>query len=200
MIKNLNFVIKEFYKNNGYLTTKQMVELGIKSWHVQKLIDNGIIERVKRGIYRLCNFDFDMEQEEICVMKMVPKGIFCLMSALALHGLTTYIPNEYQLAIDRRYKVRIPDYPPVKVFYFNEDNYRLGIEKKVINGQVIKVYNMEKTLCDCIRYRNKLDKNIISEAFKEYLRRSDRDLNLLMRYSQQCKVDKIIKIYMEVLI
>lgn len=200
MIKNLNFVIKEFYKNNGYLTTKQMVELGIKSWHVQKLIDNGIIERVKRGIYRLCNFDFDMEQEEICVMKMVPKGIFCLMSALALHGLTTYIPNEYQLAIDRRYKVRIPDYPPVKVFYFKEDNYRLGIEKKVINGQVIKVYNMEKTLCDCIRYRNKLDKNIISEAFKEYLRRSDRDLNLLMRYSQQCKVDKIIKIYMEVLI
>lgn len=200
MIKNLNFVIKEFYKNNGYLTSKQMVELGIKSWHVQKLIGNGIIERVKRGIYRLCNFDFDMEQEEICVMKMVPKGIFCLMSALALHGLTTYIPNEYQLAIDRRYKVRIPDYPPVKVFYFNEDNYRLGIEKKVINGQVIKVYNMEKTLCDCIRYRNKLDKNIISEAFKEYLRRSDRDLNLLMRYSQQCKVDKIIKIYMEVLI
>ena len=200
MNKELNYVIKEFYKNNGYLTTKQMVELGIKSWHVQKLIDNGIIERVKRGIYRLCNFDFDMEQEEICVMKMVPKGIFCLMSALALHGLTTYIPNEYQLAIDRRYKVRIPDYPPVKVFYFNEDNYRLGIEKKVINGQVIKVYNMEKTLCDCIRYRNKLDKNIISEAFKEYLRRSDRDLNLLMRYSQQCKVDKIIKIYMEVLI
>ena len=200
MIIKLNSVMKEFHKNNGYLTTKQMVELGIKSWQIQKLIDNEIIERVKRGIYRLCDYDFDTEQEEIDVMKIVPKGVFCLTSALALHELTTYTPYEYQLAIDKRYKVKVPTYPPIKIFYFNTNNYRIGIEDKMINGHIIKVYNMEKTLCDCIRYRDKIDKNIIAEAFREYIRRSDKNLNLLMKYSQQCNVDKIVKLYMEVLI
>ncbi|MBU3108071.1 type IV toxin-antitoxin system AbiEi family antitoxin domain-containing protein [Clostridium gasigenes] len=76
----------------------------------------------------------------------------------------------------------------------------MGIEEKILNGYPIKIYNMEKTLCDCIRYRHKMDKNIIAEAFREYIRRKDKNFNLLMKYSEECSIAKIVKLYMEVLI
>lgn len=87
--------------------------------------------------------------------------------SFSFHELTTYTPYEHELAIDRRYKVTVPEYPPIKVYYYDAKHHEMGIKE----GHVMRVYNMEKTLCDCLRYINKLSKGIIVEAFKEYMKR-----------------------------
>lgn len=200
MIIKLGILKKKFYENNGYLTTEDIIKIGYKKWWIQNLIDDGIIERVKRGLYKLCDDKYFILDEEIDIMKMIPMGVLCLASALSLHELTTYTPYEYQLAIDRRYKVTIPEYPPIKIYYFDTKYYEMGTKEVLKDGHIIRIYNMEKTLCDCLRYRNKLSNDIIFEAFKEYMKRKDKNLALLMEYAQECRVSKIVKMYMEVLI
>lgn len=200
MIIKLDNLKKKFYENDGYLTTAEIMKIGYKKWWVQNLIDDGIIERVKRGLYKLCDDKYFLLDEEVDITKMVPMGVLCLASALSFHELTTYTPYEYQLAIDRRYKVTVPEYPPIKVYYYDTKYHEMGIQEVSREGHVIRVYNMEKTLCDCLRYRNKLSNDIIVEAFKEYMKRKDKNLTLLMEYAKECRVSKIIKIYMEVLI
>lgn len=200
MIIKLDNLKKKFYENDGYLTTAEIVKVGYKKWWIQNLIDDGIIERVKRGLYKLCDDKYFLLDEEVDIMKMVPMGVLCLTSALSFHELTTYTPYEHQLAIDRRYKVTVPEYPPIKIYYYDIKYYEMGIQEVSREGHVIRVYNMEKTLCDCLRYRNKLSNDIIVEAFKEYMKRKDKNLTLLMEYAKECRVSNIIKIYMEVLI
>jgi predicted transcriptional regulator of viral defense system len=200
VIIKLDNLKKKFYENDGYLTTAEIMKIGYKKWWVQNLIDDGIIERVKRGLYKLCDDKYFLLDEEVDITKMVPMGVLCLASALSFHELTTYTPYEYQLAIDRRYKVTVPEYPPIKVYYYDTKYHEMGIQEVSREGHVIRVYNMEKTLCDCLRYRNKLSNDIIVEAFKEYMKRKDKNLTLLMEYAKECRVSKIIKIYMEVLI
>lgn len=200
MIIKLDNLKKKFYKNDGYLTAADIMKIGYKKWWIQNLIDDGIIERVKRGLYKLCDDKHLLLDEEVDIIKMIPMGVLCLASALSLHELTTYTPYEYELAIDRRYKVTVPEYPPIKVYYYDTKYYEMGMQEVLKEGHVIRVYNMEKTLCDCLRYRNKLSNDIIVEAFKEYMKRKDKNLALLMEYAKKCRVSKIIKIYMEVLI
>jgi predicted transcriptional regulator of viral defense system len=200
VIIKLDNLKKKFYENDGYLTTAQIMKVGYKKWWIRNLIDDGIIERVKRGLYKLRDDKYFLLDEEVDIIKMVPMGVICLASALSFHELTTYTPYEYQLAIDRRYKVIVPEYPPIKVYYYDTKYYEMGMQEVLKEGHVIRVYNMEKTLCDCLRYRNKLSNDIIIEAFKEYMKRKDKNLTLLMEYAKECRVSKIIKIYMEVLI
>lgn len=200
MIIKLGNLKKKFYENDGYLTTAEIMKVGYKKWWIQNLIDDGIIERVKRGLYKLCDDKYFTLDEEVDIMKIIPKGVLCLASALSLHELTTYTPYEYQIAIDRRYKATIPAYPPIKVYYYDTKYYEMGIQEVLKDGHIIRVYNMEKTLCDCLRYKNKLSNDIIFEAFKEYMKRKNKDLSLLMEYAKECRVGKVMKIYMEVLI
>lgn len=200
MIIKLDKLKKKFYENDCYLTTAEIMKIGYKKWWIKKLINDGVIERVKRGLYKLCDDRYIFLDEEADIMKIIPMGVICLESALSFHELTTYTPYEYQLAIDRRYKVTVPEYPPIKIYYYDKKYYEMGIQEVLKDSHVIRVYNMEKTLCDCLRYRNKLSNDIISEAFKEYIKRKDKNLTLLMEYAEECKVSKIIKIYMGVLI
>lgn len=200
MNNKLDELKRQFEDDNGYLTTAQIIKIGYKKHLINNLIENLVIERVKRGLYKLCDYESSISNEEVDIMKIVPNGVLCLTSALSLHELTTYTPYEYQVAIDRRYKVTIPQYPPIKIYYYDTKYYQMGIEEILKDGYKIKIYNMEKTLCDCLRYRNKLGKDIVSEAFKEYIKRKDKNLNLLMEYAKQCRVGNIVKTYMEVLI
>lgn len=103
MIIKLDKLKKKFYENDCYLTTSEIMKIGYKKWWIKKLINDGVIERVKRGLYKLCDDRYIFLDEEADIMKIIPMGVICLESALSFHELTTYTPYEYQLAIDRRY-------------------------------------------------------------------------------------------------
>lgn len=189
----------EFEKNKGYLETKQLLEKGYNYRKIKSLVEKGIIEKIKRGVYKYSDME-ENESEYIEVSKVIGNGIFCLTSALELYELTTYSPYEYQVAIRRGHKITVPEYLPIKIYKFDEKYYRLGVQTIEKDGINLKVYNMEKTICDCIRYRNKIGQDIVSEAIKEYIRKPNKNFALLMEYAKECRVAKILEKYMEVLV
>lgn len=199
MIKNLRLE-KAFAENGGYLKNKDFYELGFRKEDIYYLVKEEYIIRVKRGIYSLNNEVYD-ETNELSFLELeFSSGVICLQSALAIHELSTYTPSEYEVAIDRDKKFKIPDDIYIKLYYFSEKYYLMGIEEITFNNKVVKVYNKEKTICDCIRYRNKLGQDIVSEAIKEYIRKPNKNFTLLMEYAKKCRVAGILEKYMEVLI
>ena len=193
--------IKEiFYANHGYSSTGDISSAGIDRKYLKVLVNEGNIERIKRGLYRWKDTKFDVEEELITVSKIIQQGIICLVSALAYYDLTSYTPGEYTVAVRRNYNIKLPDYPPIKLYYFSNKYYMRGIEEIDINGNIIKIYNIEKTICDCLRYEDKISKDIIVESIKEYIRRRDKDISKLMDYAAEAKVKNAVQKYIEVLV
>jgi len=188
-----------FYVNNGYIRTKDISSKGINRRYLRDLINEDTIEKIKRGLCRWKDAKFDVEEELINVSKIIHHGVICLVSALAYYELTTYTPGEYTIAVRRNYNIKLPDYPPIKLYYFSDKYYMDGVEKIDINGNIIKIYNIEKTICDCLRYGNKISKDIIVESIKEYVKSRDKIFSKLMIYSAKAKVKGVVQKYMEVL-
>jgi len=193
--------IKEvFYVNHGYIRTTDITSKGINRKYLRDLINEDTIERIKRGLYRWKDVKFDIEEELINVSKIVQHGVICLVSALAYYELTTYTPGEYTIAVRRNYNIKLPNYPPITLYYFSDKYYMDGVEKIDINENIIKIYNIEKTICDCLRYEDKIGKDIIIESIKEYVKRRDKNISKLMNYSAKAKVKDIVQKYIEVLV
>lgn len=193
--------IKEvFYANHGYSSTGDISTAGIDRRYLRDLINEDTIEKIKQGLYRWKDVKFDVEEELIAVSKIIPHGVICLVSALAYYELTTYTPGEYTIAVRRNYNIKLPDYPPIKLYYFSDKYYVDGVEKIDINGNIIKIYNIEKTICDCLRYEDKISKDIIVESIKEYVKRRDKNISKLMNYATKAKVRDVIQKYIEVLV
>jgi len=192
MIKNV------FYQNNGYAKTKDIVNADIHKKYLKELLDEGIIYKLKRGLYKWREYDFS--NEIVDVAKIVPGGILCLVSALSYYGLTTYTPLEYQIAIHQKSKVVLPDYPPIKLYYFSKEYYETGIKKINLDGNTIKIYDIEKTISDCFRFNNEIPKDVLLESIKEYVRKRNKNINKLMKYARNTSAEKQISKYLEVLI
>ena len=193
--------IKEiFYVNNGYIRTKDISSKDVNRRYLRDLINEGVIEKIKQGLYRWKDTKFDVEEELINVSKIIHNGVICLVSALAYYELTSYTPGEYTIAVRRNYNIKLPDYPPIKLYYFSEKYYMDGVEKIDINGNIIKIYNIEKTICDCLRYEDKISKDIIIESIKEYVKRRDKNISKLMKYAAKAKLKDVVQKYIEVLI
>lgn len=200
--QQINKIFEIIRRNNGYATTADMVKEDINPYYINSLKKAGKIVGVKRGVYRANEegFDFNFDVSIVDVAKIVPDGVLCLSSALAYHGLTTYMPRVYEVAIERDKKIVIPEYPPIKLVYFSKNTFETGIETKYIGGHPFRVYDLEKTVIDCLRYRGKIGKDIVKETLENYFDRNDRKLDVLLKYAKICRVQKILNTYMEVLI
>ena len=198
--KYFNKIEKIFKENQGYARTKDIVNAGIHKHYLYELVEKGEISKIKRGLYRWNDYEIDSLHQLVEVNKIVPKGVICLLSALSYYELTTYNPWEYYIAIHRdEFKPKLPDYPPINIFYFADKQYNTGIEKVSIEGNTVKIYNLEKTICDCVRFRNKIGKDVVKEAINEYLRRKEKDIDKLLDYARITGVYNIVKKYLEVL-
>ena len=155
--KNQKFqeIKKIFKENNGYVNTQDIIEAGIHTSYLYQMEKKDIINKIKRGLYQWQDDNFMPEDELVQVSKLVPNGVFCLLSCLSYYEITTVETWEYYVAIERtQHKPKVPDYPPINFFYFSQKTYETGIKKVNIKGNEIKMYDMEKTICDCVRYRN----------------------------------------------
>lgn len=192
---------KIFMQNCGYATTKDIEKASINRYYIHKLFNDGYIDRIKRGVYKwndspLCEHSSLLEASLI-----VPKGVVCLLSALSYHGLTTYTPWEISIAIEKNdTKVVLPNYPPIKLYYFSEKQYKAGIKKIRQGSTSIKVYSMEKTLCDCLKYKEQVGLDIFKEGLKEYLKKPGRNIQTLMKFAEIDNVTKDMRKYLEVLV
>jgi predicted transcriptional regulator of viral defense system len=130
----------------------------------------------------------------------VPPGVICLFSAWQFYGLTTFIPSAHHLTIPGKAKLVLPAYPPVKLYYWYGASYLLGKTEIMVEGQPICIYDLEKSVCDAIKFRNKVGSDIASEVLKNYLKRNDRNIDLLMKYARLLRVENILQQNLNVLL
>jgi len=183
----MNFDIKDiFTSNHGFLQTKCFTLRN--QWHqLNRLIDSGEVVKLKRGLYCLQQHSITSQNREVA--QIVPSGVFCLFSAWQHYNLSTNNPYEYHIAICRKDKVILPQYPPIKIYSWSEKFYSLGI----IETEHIKIYDLEKSVCDAVRFRNKVGLDIAIEVVKNYVRRKDRDFNKLNNYARLLRIEKIMQ-------
>lgn len=197
----INEAMRILDKYNGFARTKDFINEGVSPYYIKKLESIGEIERVKQGVYRH-NRQVDQPLTELIeVSKLVPKGVICLLSALSYYELTTYNPWEYQIAIHREAKKpRLPDHPPIRIMYFADAQFQVGVEEICINETMVKIFNREKTICDIIRYREKLGTDLMKEGLRNYLTSSSKNITKLVSYADQLRIRTVLEKYLEVLI
>lgn len=184
----------------GIIRTQEGFRHGIHRRTLYGLRDEGKLISVSRGIYRLADMDVPAEVDLVEVAKAIPNGVICLISALSFHGLTSQIPHEVWIAIERKARKPKVIYPPLKVIYFSNSAFLAGIEVHRIMGQDVRIYDAPKTVIDCFRLRNTVGIDVALEAAREYLKRHDAKLAKLMEYAKICKVEKIVTPYLQAMI
>jgi len=173
-----------------FVKTKEFTKRN--QWNqLNKLIEQGLITKVKRGIYyKEANTMIDQTVE---VSQIVPSGVFCLFTAWQHYNLSTQNPPDFHIALRNKEKIRLPDYPPIKLYYWSEKYYNLGIAEIEKDRQTIKIYDLEKSVCDAVRFRNKVGMDTTIEILQNYVKRKDKNLNKLNEYAQQLGVGNIVQ-------
>lgn len=188
-----------FREQGGILSTSRAIELGIYPKTLYNMRNQGIIEQLARGLFRLKDSPALSHPDLIIIARKAPHAVICLISALAFHEITTQIPRQVDIAIPlKAHKPQI-DYPPVKIFWYSKALFEEGIESHLLDGTQILVYSLEKTLADCFKYRNKIGLDIAIEALKLYWQRKKPNVSKLLKYSKICRCEKIIKPYIEMI-
>lgn len=189
-----------FKEHSGTLRTGEALRAGIHPRVLYSLRDQGRIEQVSRGVYRLSDLPPISNPDLVSVALRVPKAVICLISALSFHHLTTQVPHEVAIALERGTESPRIDFPPVSIHRFTKEAYYAGIEKHEIDGVKILVYGPEKTIADCFKFRNKLGLDVVLEALKLYKERGRFNTEELMRYGRICRVAKIMQPYLEAMV
>lgn len=189
-----------FRQHGGQLRMSEAIGSGISRYSLYKMRDTGIVEQVSRGIYRLVELPPISHPDLVTVSLRFPKAVICLVSALSFHGMTTQIPHEISVAVPRTMRMPSLTSPPVHAYKFSEDAFNAGVEIHQLDGVRVQVYSPEKTLADCFKYRNKLGMDLVLEALKLYKTQKTFRSDKLLKYARICRVEKVMKPYLEALL
>ena len=187
-----------FREHSDLLRTSHAIELGIAPRTLYAMHEAGLLVKITRGVFRLAEAAPLSDSDLIQVALRIQKGVICLISALARHNLTTQIPHQVYVALPLHAEKPRLKYPPVRLFWFSRSVYSAGIDEHIIDGTSVSMYNREKTIADCFKYRNKLGLDIAIKALKEGL---DQGCNVvsIMEYARIDRVENVMRPYMEAL-
>lgn len=176
-------IIQELMKvNNGYITSKQLTELGIHRMYLNIMVDSGIIEKLDNGIY----LDVNEFPDSYYVLNLNLSGIiYSHMTALYFHGLSIKAPDsEYDVTVKKNYNsVKLKNH---NIFYVKDDIYELGLtEVKTPLGNKVRCYDVERCICDIIKSMNRMDTEHVKYSIREYIKRKDKDLIKLSKYADK---------------
>ena len=192
--------VKIFKNHGGILRTAQALKAGIHPGTLYAMRDSGTLEVISRGVFRLSDSPPLGNPDLVTVATRVPSGVICLISALAFYELTTQIPHEVHVALPRGAEEPRLDYPPIKTYRFTGEPFTTGVDVHVLDGVSIRIYSPEKTLADCFKFRNKLGLDTVVEAIRFYRERRSLKVDDLIRYATVCRVNKIMRPYLEAIL
>lgn len=182
------------------VTPRDLAEHGIHRQILTRLVAEGLIERVVRGVYRLPQQPVTENHGLALAAAAVPQGVICLLSALQYHGIGTQLPSEVWLALDRRaWRPRLA-YPPLRIVRYTGRALSEGVEIHRMEGRPVKVYGLAKTVADCFKYRNKIGLDVALEALRDGWRARRFTLDELDRYAAICRVQRVLRPYIESLV
>ena len=182
------------------VTARDLTQAGIHRQVLSRLVAAGELERTARGLYRLPEQASTEQHALAIVAAAVPRGVVCLLSALQFHGIGTQLPSEVWVAIDRRARRPALRYPPLRVLRYSGKALTAGVESHRIEGSTVRVYGVAKTLADCFKYRNKIGLDIALEALRDAWRARRFTMDALDRYAAICRVQKVLRPYVEALV
>ena len=155
------------------------------------------VEKIGQGLYRLTNYTLASHPDLVSASLQAPRGVICLVSALAFHDATNEIPKHVDIAIPRGTHANWIKYPPVKFYQFAPSAWDAGIESHEIDGHKIRIYSLAKTVADCFKFRNKISIDVAREALKFAVVEKHIKPKDIMQYAKICRVDSLIKPLLE---
>ena len=192
--------IELFREQGGTLRTSEALRLGIHPRTLYALRDTRVLEQICRGLYRLAEMPPFAHPDLVTVSLKVPQAVICLLSALAFHELTTQIPHAVHIALESKAETPRIDYPPLRVFWFSGPAWSEGIESHTLDDVSVRMYSPAKSVADVFKYRNKIGLDVALEALRLYRRDAAFDVGELMGYARVCRVENVIRPYLEALL
>ena len=189
-----------FRSNGGVLKTQRAIELGIHPRTLYALRDDRLVDRLDRGLYRVADAKPLAHPDLVTVAHKIPRGVICLVSALAFRQMTTQVPHFVYLAIPANDQAPALRYPPLRLFWYASDAFNDGIEHVDMDGTKVRIYSDERTLADCFKYRNKIGIDACVEALNLYRKRGKMKLDKLEHYAKLCRVERVMRPYMEAIL
>lgn len=172
-------------RQGGYITTKEVLDLGVNKVQLKKYVDQGYLEKVNHGIYQLKSFFTDDYYEAALVNKNI---IFSNETALHLHGYTNRVPQMLSVTVPSGYNLKKKN---LKYYYTKQELINLGVTQVVTeNGNPVKAYDMHRTICDIIKNKRRIEQQVYLQGIQNYFNSSDKNIRLLLKYASALNVDE----------
>jgi len=189
-VKHIDKLKNEFDKNGGILKTSQLSALKIDFRGIQRLINSGLIEKIKTGFYRLV--ENEDSGETAIIARLFPDGVLWRNTALFYYGYSDRTPLEWDIIISKnasRTRFEI-DYPIVKPFYVIPEQLTYGISMMEIEGHMLQVFDRDRLICECLKHEKDMDKEILNKALQAYVADPKKNIGHLLQYAKRRKAEK----------
>lgn len=191
--------VQVFKVHKGIMRTSEILKEGVHRRTLYHMRDTGIVQQLDRGVYQLAENEPVSNPDLVIVAKKIPKARICLISALEIHNMTDEIPHKVHIALPHSAWEPKMGYPPVKVYRFSNATLTAGVQIQNIDGVEIKVYEPEKTIADCFKFRNQIGLDTAIEALKRGISGKKATYKDIIHYARLCKVERVMQPYLEAL-
>jgi predicted transcriptional regulator of viral defense system len=187
----------EFKKHGGVLKTSELKSLGLSSRQIKKLVEKGVISKIKYGFYELTD---SIPREEVVIARLFPNAVIFLESALIYYGYTDRIPMAWQIAVNRYSKTTQYDidYLLLEPYFLKPEFIEVGIDIVLIEGVKVRIYDRDRTICDVLRYKKKLEREVFSNAIKRYIKDPKKNVRNLFKYAEIFNIKNKVQSYIGV--
>ena len=189
--------ISEIVASKGGVVTMDEITDRAEYKRILRAVEHGELIRLRQGVYAV---PIAILNTMIDVERIVPQGVLCLYSAWAYYQLTTTVPPSFCIAIEAKRKVKLPIRLPINLYYWKAGNLEFGIVDVEISNYQVRMTDLERSVCDAVKYRNKIGLDLCAEIIRTYLRKKERNLSRLMDYAERLRVTKILNNYLEIAI
>lgn len=189
--------VLELARQRGLLRASDLHAIDAPRVVLTRLTDAGLLEKAGRGLYRLPEQQGSEHQSLAIVATKVPRAVFCLLTALQFHELTTELPRQVWIAVPRGSHAPRFDFPPVKMVQFTGEAHTSGVEEFERDGVKLRVYGVAKTVVDCFKHRNKIGIDVALEALKDARARNKASVDDIWRFAKVCRMSNVIRPYLE---
>ena len=193
ILKYYNRIIDNL-SNQELIKTSELNGLSIYSKEISELVESGYIERVKQGYYRIVEHTEDHSEAKL-ISQLYPDGIICMVSALFYYGYSDRTPINWDIAIDRNVsKARFNiDYPYVKPYYIDKAHLEYGVTEGQYEDCVLKIFERDRLICECIKHENKMDREIYNKAIINYINDPGKNVTNLLDYAKKRNIHKKVR-------
>jgi predicted transcriptional regulator of viral defense system len=191
--------ILRMFRHARVIRARDVDREGVARVYLSRLVERGLLIRAARGLYARAGTEITRHHSLVEAAARLPDGIVCLVSALHFYGLTTRVPTEIWMAIPQKARAPKTQYPPIRAVRMSGNGRRYGVQSVRIEGVLVRFYTPAKTVADCFKFRNKVGLDLALEGLRRYRASKYWSADELWRYAYVCRVDRVIRPYLEVL-